>query len=198
MQHGRNRDPARQSCRVFHLLNQSTSTHFSNGLLDAMRRVQRYVAGRVPDPADAADIAQESLARMMERAREIEIARPDFYALRIARNLINDRHRAAAMRIASLDEQIVCTAPLADQILSDRQRLDAFRAALDAMPPLRREVFIRRRLHQESREDIATALGLEIEAVKKHISRALTQLAQTLAAKEALIDERGWQGDLQQ
>lgn len=68
--------------------------------------------------------------------------------------------------------------------MQDRQRLALFSATLEAMPPLRREVFRRRRLEGQSREEIAEALGLQPEAVKKHISRAMAQLARALDEAE--------------
>ena len=45
-------------------------------------------------------------------------------------------------------------------------------------------VFRRRRLEGQSREEIAQALGLQPEAVKKHISRAMAQLARALDEAE--------------
>lgn len=169
----------------------------SKGLVDSvlvtMRQVQRFVSSRVDDPADAADIAQESLVRLIARSREADIAQPGHYAITIARNLVNDRYRHMALATAPVDEEIVCPAPLADVVLSERERLAAFHTALTAMPPLRREVFMRRRLHGQSREAIAAELGLQPEAVKKHVSRALAQLARALAAWESHLSDGGAQ-----
>lgn len=49
------------------------------------------------------------------------------------------------------------------------------------MSPLRRDVFIRRRLHGESRQLIAKNLGVSEEAVKKHISRAMDMLKNAIS-----------------
>jgi len=156
-----------------------------------MARVRRYVHAHMANRADAEDIVQESLARTLRRAGErgigeTGIARPDHYAISIARNLMADHARHAAMTgECVIDDALACAAPLPDQHLQDRQRLALFTATLEAMPPLRREVFRRRRLEGQSREEIAEALGLQPEAVKKHISRAMAQLARVLAEAEA-------------
>lgn len=153
------------------------------GMAEAMRRVERYVANRIDNPADAADIAQESLARVIARAREIEITRLDFYALTIARNLVNDHHRGRRS-MSQLDDCIACAAPIADHVLYERQRFAAVCTVVDAMPTLRREVFVRRTLHGQSCVEIEAALGLSNAAVKKHVSRARFHLVRALDAND--------------
>ncbi|MFP5304155.1 sigma-70 family RNA polymerase sigma factor, partial [Cobetia sp. SIMBA_158] len=48
--------------------------------------------------------------------------------------------------------------------------------ALDELPPLRRKVFELRRLEGLSREEICLKLDMSQESVKKHITRAMTQI----------------------
>ena len=54
------------------------------------------------------------------------------------------------------------------------------------MPPLRRKVFEMRRIEDKSREEIAQELDLSVEAVKKHINRAMVEV--TLCA-----EKHGWE-----
>lgn len=169
------------------------ATHAQGGeglvarLAGAMAPLRAFVHARMNNKADADDIVQESLTRTLRRAQEIEIARLDFYAIGIARNLIADNGRQPQTApIEPLADILACEAVLPDQSLSDAQRLAIFQRTLEAMPPLRREVFVRRRIEQQSREEIARALDLQVEAVKKHVSRAMAQLAQALDAAEAL------------
>jgi len=151
-----------------------------------MARVRSYVHARMANPADADDILQESLARTIRRAGEVDIARPDFYALSIARNLMADHARQQAGTIlCEIADSLPCEAPLPDQRLNDRERMAIFSATLAAMPPLRRDIFIRRRIEGQSREAIAQALDMQVEAVKKHITRAMAQLAMALDEAEA-------------
>jgi RNA polymerase sigma factor (sigma-70 family) len=146
-----------------------------------LARLRLYVRAHVNHAQDAEDIVQESLARTLHRAHETDIARPDFFAISVARNLIVDRHRAGGGATpCDLHEALPCPVPLPDQQVSDRERLRRFHAALDAMPPLRRAIFIRRRIDGHSREEIARDLGMQPEAVKKHITRAMAQLALVL------------------
>lgn len=151
-------------------------------LLAGHRRLLTYIRNRIRNPADAEDVYQETMVRMLERARSGGLQQPVPYALRVAHSVILDR---AAIPVSDLlDEDIACDQPGAEQRLSDRQRLAAFKRALDAMPPLRREVFTRKRIQGQSREEIAQALGMNEEAVKKHLTRALAQLARSLEEQD--------------
>jgi RNA polymerase sigma factor (sigma-70 family) len=154
-------------------------------LTQAMHGLRRYVHKHMPNKADAEDIVQESLARTLHRAGETHLHQPDHYALRIARNLMADHARQSdSADHGEVEDLIACNAPLPDEQMQQRQRLAIVTAALETMPPLRREVFRRRRLEGQSREEIAQALGLQPEAVKKHITRAMAQLARALEKAE--------------
>jgi len=65
-----------------------------------------------------------------------------------------------------------------------RQKVEVFGKALDAMPPLRRDVFIRRRLHGHSTRQIAAELDMNEAAVEKHVVRAMEQLHREMAKAE--------------
>ena len=52
-----------------------------------------------------------------------------------------------------------------------------FETALLRLSPVRRDIFIRRHMDGQSRQDIAAALGMNVESVKKHLVRAMAELA---------------------
>ena len=104
---------------------------------------------------------------------------------RIALNLVRDHFRHRSRRaVEALDDDIPCKAPAAEQILMHRQKVEVFGRALDAMPPLRRDVFIRRRLHGQTTPQIAVELKMNEAAVEKHVVRALNQLHREMAKAE--------------
>lgn len=158
-------------------------------LVAVERRLKTYLARRTRNAAEADDIAQESLMRLFQRGREADIVNPEFYALSIARNLLTQRPPATEVPIEDEGLQIASPEPAAEQALLDRERLAAFRVALDRLPPLRRDVFLRRRLHGHTRERIARDLGLAPETVKKHITRAIVSLADAMKDYDRPIDE---------
>ena len=137
-----------------------------------------FIVRRVRDPFLAEDLVQETLTRLLAYMRANKVSDAAALGFRIATNLITDHFRGGATTVAAtaLDEEIACARPTAEQALMERQRVDVFTRALDRMPPLRREVFIRRRLQGQSHREIACALDLSEAAVEKHIVRALEWL----------------------
>jgi DNA-directed RNA polymerase specialized sigma24 family protein len=64
-----------------------------------------YVRRRLATAADAEDVAQEAIMRVLTRARETLITDPLSYAMRAARNILIDRgRRVANLQIDDLDE----------------------------------------------------------------------------------------------
>ena len=152
------------------------------------RALLAYVRRRSATAGDAEDVAQEAILRVLVRARETLITDPLSYAMRAARNILIDRgRRAANVQIDALgdaDHPVDGQAtPL--EALDMSERLKLCQRALEAMPRLRREVFVRRRAGEESYETIARDLKLSVEAVQKHYSRAAQTLRRTAEGRHA-------------
>ena len=154
--------------------------------LRAQRRdLYQFIVRRTRDPAAAEDLVQETFERLLAYERARMIADRAALGYRIALNLVRDHFRRSKRRpVEVLDDEIPCEAPAPEQILMHRQKVEVFGKALDAMPPLRRDVFIRRRLHGHSLRQIADELSLSEAAVEKHVVRALEQLHREIAKAE--------------
>lgn len=145
-------------------------------LQDVSPRLKRVLQFWVSRQEDRADIYQETIATMLSRPEPERIQNPIAYALTVAKHLV---FRLGHKSEVPLEAEHDLPDPQTDLELQlvKQQQQQALQQALAALPPLRREVLIRRRLKQQSREQIAQELGISEEAVKKHISRALAQLA---------------------
>jgi RNA polymerase sigma-70 factor (ECF subfamily) len=66
--------------------------------------------------------------------------------------------------------------PTVDQQLERKQLIALVAGILRTMPRLRREVFIRRRVHGQSAGEVVEALGLSSSAVSHHMARAMVDL----------------------
>ncbi|MCJ2184470.1 RNA polymerase sigma factor [Novosphingobium sp. 1949] len=155
----------------------------SDHVLGSLSRLRGYIRKRLRDPDTTEDVLQETLARVIEQERRQVIEHPMAYACRIADSVIfaqarTPRSRAQTIEIDSLE--LVCERPLPDAVLDYRQRLDRFDAALARLTPQRRAVFRLRHIEGRSRQAIADELGLSLEAVKKHLVRAMADLARSL------------------
>lgn len=141
--------------------------------------LKRYIQRIAPNSSDAADIYQESILRVIEQARSQPLRNPLAYAVRIARNLLINKPKLQALALDAVDG-LLCPTPCPEERTSQAQRAQLLQDFLATMPAQRREVLIRRRLQGESREQIATAMGISDEAVKKHMTRALADLQRFL------------------
>jgi len=142
--------------------------------------VLRYVRGRSGRPDIADDTAQETAARIVALSALQQISSIFALAFRISDNLIIDMHRRERRLSDEVDADWQSDEPSLDRVLDSRRAFDIFNRCLRRMPPLRREVLIRRRLNQESCRAIGEDLSLSAKAVEKHITRGMIDLRKAL------------------
>lgn len=142
----------------------------------------RFVSGRLNDRTEGEDIVQETYVRLYDYRRKRSIADAAAFCFAVARNLVHDHFRRLRTMppAADLAEDIACPQPRADEILDYRQRVDILASALKVMPPLRREIFMRRKFDGVPGATIAADLGMTQAAVDKHCTRALADLRHAL------------------
>lgn len=141
------------------------------------RQLLAYISRRNRNAANSEDILQETLLRLIEQSKKREIAEPMAYAYRIADSVIFAQARKGRMETELGDADFESTLPLGDEVLEYKQRAALFRDALLKLPQTRRKVFIKRHLDGKSRQAIAEEMGLSVEAVKKHLVRAMAELS---------------------
>lgn len=135
-----------------------------------------FLLRKCGNPAVAEDLAQDSIVRFVDFARRERVERPQALLTRIALNLLINHQRREARLIAGLVDDQADDRPTQERIALDADRLAQLRKAIDTLPPLRREVLIRRRLEGQSYQEIGKALNLSGSAVEKHVVRALASL----------------------
>jgi RNA polymerase sigma-70 factor (ECF subfamily) len=146
------------------------------------RRLLSYISRRDRLGGQAEDILQEVMLKVLEQSRKQEIGNPIAYAYRVADSIIySNADRARREAGPPVSDDIASREPLADEVLQHRERVAVFERALHRLTPLQRQVFMLRRIDARSRAEIAAELGLSIEAVKKHLVRAMAELAGAMA-----------------
>jgi RNA polymerase sigma-70 factor (ECF subfamily) len=140
-----------------------------------------FLTRQTRDREDAADLAQESIGRVLA-LQSAGHAVVDLRALlfRTARNLLVDRHRRAQVRrhedLHALAEAELPTAPVHQQpeeALSSQQTVRAYLAAIEALPPRCREVFVLHVFDELTHAQIAQRLGISVSMVEKHVVRGM-------------------------
>jgi RNA polymerase sigma factor (sigma-70 family) len=144
--------------------------------------LHRFVSGQLRDRVMGEDIVQETYVRMYDYRRTRPVADAAAFCFAVARNLVRDHFRGIRTQPATseLVEGLTCPLPRAEEMLDYRQRVEILMRALNVMPPLRREIFLRRRLDGVPGAVVAADLGMTVAAVDKHCTRALADLRRAL------------------
>ena len=141
-------------------------------------RVLRYLSRAAGEREAARDLTQEVFLRVsrtaIPSAPENQLAG---WLFRIARNVALDHHRQRRRR----PETDLGSAPEETKDAQQEMAL-ALKQALATLPDLDRDVFLLREVSGLSREEIATACELTLDAVRSRIHRTRLELRAVLAA----------------
>lgn len=152
--------------------------------------LMRSLARRTSNREDARELVQEIFCRLAglgtDRLRRLD--KPQAYLGRMATNLLRDRARQAARRMA--DQHVEADDRLlrgTDQeaLLETRDMLRRVEAAVLRLRPRTREIFMAHRVEGLSYAEIAERTGLSVKGVEKQMSKAI-------AAIDRLLERERW------
>ena len=142
------------------------------------------------DRHEAEDVLQESILRLVRLAREGKLRDANGsikgFLLRCARNLCIDRLRRAK-RLSPIEEDATSggvhmqTIDPPDIAMETSRLQSAFDEALARLPGMQRTILVLKELNGESYGEIAQALDISIECVRKSLYRSRQKLRETLA-----------------
>lgn len=143
----------------------------------------QFLRRRTATEEDAKDAAQESLIRLL-RYRESQPAsawKPLLY--RIAVNVAGEQFRRARARHAAehvplADMDFPSDAPAQEELIAQEQQEAWLRAAILALPPKWRQVYLLSRMQGMTYSQIARYCGISVKTVEKYMSRALATLCE--------------------
>lgn len=144
---------------------------------DSYPDLTRYAKGKLGNLSDAEDIAQEAYLRMCRAPSFVNVTHARAFLFHVATNLVTDELRRRRTRARSdLQDAALpseSASELPEDILHWRARLDALKAAIELLPPRCREVFVLHKIGHHSHRDIASQLGISVNAVEGHVARGL-------------------------
>jgi RNA polymerase sigma factor (sigma-70 family) len=132
---------------------------------------------------DAEDLIQEAMLRLSLYGRTARVMNKEAFLRHAAANLSIDQHRRdrrdprKQVPINELNARasLISTQPTPEEALDSGQRLERVRAALDAVSPLTREIFLANRAGY-SYAEIAHHMHISNITIKRHVARALLAL----------------------
>lgn len=142
-----------------------------------------YVLSIEPNFADAQDIVQQAFLAVSRKAQTWS-AGTDFLAwvCAVARYETLHFQRTRARRIARLDEDVIELLYAAEAVDESewQRRVDALRRCLDRLAPRAKELVWRRYHGAQMPEQIATAIGWTVNAVRVALTRARGSLRECM------------------
>lgn len=142
----------------------------------------RFLRRRLHDEEEAADIAQETYARLAQSYQgQLDARTASSLIYRIAINVANDlsrrrkTHYAAEHCSADL-VVLVSEEPSQERQVYARQQLDVLYAAIEGLPPRCQQVFLLNRIDRMTYARIAQHCGISTKMVEKHMTKALAIL----------------------
>jgi RNA polymerase sigma-70 factor (ECF subfamily) len=164
------------------MLSNATLTHLYLRHIAALRG---FLAGRVGCRETASELAHESFVRLMTRPGGEALLDPRAFLFRIADHLAIDHWRANPVRPEQFSdiaehEHLASEAPGPERHAAARQQLERLRRAVEGLPPQCRRIFIRHKFDGLTQPAIAAEFGISLNAVEKHLIRALVRLRQCL------------------
>jgi RNA polymerase sigma factor (sigma-70 family) len=143
--------------------------------------LRQWLAGAGWRGIDHDDVVQECFVRLLQTETVAHITSPRAYLAQTARSILYAHHRhALALAIESVPDMDVfelATDDVPQDIAyDDRCALERISAAVDRLPPRRREVLVLRRLNGLPQRATAEHLGLSESMVEKHLRQAMRDL----------------------
>ncbi|HTB68475.1 MAG TPA: RNA polymerase sigma factor [Steroidobacteraceae bacterium] len=150
------------------------------------QRLRRFLAARLRNTADTADLAQEVFLRLLRVKRFEQIRSPEAYLLTVASHVIHQHSLSSLSTPATLDgfdelldEHLVTDSDPVAQVHLER-RLEALDHALARLPVRTRAVFVLQRRDGYTLDEISAQLGISRSAVRKHLAKALAQCSRQI------------------
>lgn len=146
----------------------------------------RYLSGIVSSPDDAAELVQESYARLLRQhqVKQLE-AVSRTYLFSVATNLARDLLRRRTTRHSNahwdIDELTLADErPGPEHDIVWAQTLRSIKQGIRELPPLTRRVFLLSRFRGKTYPEIATLLGISTRTVERKMSEAMDAIAARL------------------
>ena len=143
------------------------------------RELLNFCLRKVRDRDVAADIVQESYARVLEMEQtKASISEPRALLYQTARHVMVDTYRRGQVRdhddldaLSELDQPTGPEHEQPDAMLASAQAIGAYAAAIEVLPARCREAFMLHAFDDLPYAEIAQRMGISVSMVEKHIAR---------------------------
>jgi RNA polymerase sigma-70 factor (ECF subfamily) len=146
---------------------------------EVQQRLRSFIRRRVRSDAEADDVLQDVLAKLVERGADVSDASLQAWLWTVARRAVIDRARAARSREAAAEDFAADLSEYAAETPDEsalRELAACTAPMLATLDREDRELLERVDLAGESQADLARALGLSSSGLKSRVQRARVKL----------------------
>jgi RNA polymerase sigma-70 factor (ECF subfamily) len=135
-----------------------------------------WLRSQLGNAADAADLAQDTFVRLLQRRDQLQLHTPRAFLRTVARGLVIDHwrreelHRAYLEALAHLPEAQVPSAETRELML---ELLERIARMLDGLKPRVRQAFLLAQCEGMSHQAVAERLGVSLRSVERYVADAL-------------------------
>lgn len=166
------------------------SISFVDSFVQYREALARYVARFVP-ASEAEDIVQDTYIKIQKNIQKSgaeDIRAPRALMFTTARNLAIDQIRhnkvSAIRAVPDIEAVVSCDSPPnPEENAIARERFRMFCEALETLPPQQRRVFTLRKVYNLSHQEIAVELGIAVNTIQKHLTKAIKTVSAFMAER---------------
>ena len=161
----------------------------NNDVKDLLTSLKAFIRSLTVDQSQADDIFQETVLRTKRSKRLSELESPLAYMITVSKTVLYDFQKKSVPQYVEIGEVSIQSDDYSpSNTYLNQQKLELVDYILLNMSPIRREIFLLRRVDGLARDDIARRLGVSVEVVKKHLTRAMVEIT-------VKLEEAGWLED---
>ncbi|MCT7912281.1 RNA polymerase sigma factor [Arcobacter lacus] len=155
-------------------------------MTDYYKEILQYIKKNIFDKDLAHDVTQETFARAIKNADSNQIENERALLYRIAKNVMFDLYKEKNKidRISFNEEEYIDNSNATEEIIIKDEETTLLMKSLDDLPKKRRQAFTLHIVDGYTREEVADIMGISLNAVEQHISRASNQIKENLIKED--------------
>lgn len=168
---------------------------FCRNVLPLESVLMRFIRRHTHDNSDVVDIRQDVYERVLIGAARQLPRQAGPYVFTVARNVLINRARRASIISIELVAELDHLVPDFDWLTPERyidarNKLRRVQQGIDQLPPRCREVILLRKVNGLSTREVASALGVGIDAVEQQTTLGMRALTDFLLGGEGRVVRR--------